>query len=1368
MANNSFCGVVSIFKRKTREKIYFNFVAKFQTMKGLFTAFLVLASLTAFSQQHPSSALGFPPDSSQIYLVGSDTSGPYEARGNWLDSNTVATWLGVPSPSLTGLGQWNYRNTTTPPTNDGRIHFNNATLGVLCTKMYVRDVNGSGTDLEALLLNIAEGTILWIPNADDAGQYMIVTTTGAAIDQTDYVEFDIDAKAFVGTPWSSNTDVALVVSGGGGGGGGSNTNVANSDLTFDANHETDLLGYDWTIPMTGGQSILSTFGGLGPALRLEDDAGHGLQMFAIDGGSNAQWIAADDSLTLGVTGAEKIRLTPTSTTIFENLILDDVPESAEDKLLVMDPTGYVNYMDWSAARDSIHIENTGGIFNLNNQDETIAITRAYSDNDLTLAFNDILEGLVLATAGSNAFGSLRLEDHTDVGAYMSWLADFDNILTNERPTAIMGAQDMDLSVGSSIGVNALLFSDTDFEKVITVSTDTLRMDDNATIDFGDIDSIYSAGEGQKWIHSDNKGFTHQWNVGSSPHIFALESKTDVMGLSLAGLNYPQITFTEVDESNEWNMYMNGGNFFIDDDVDDGAIKFRDVDNVNVFNFDLASGDFTALNPVDPTESIFFNPQGGNLRVSEGSPEFQIWETDRTDVMKWKMSVSGDQLYIEPETDLLNSQTANHILNFRDYENMIAQRIFLRRNSHNQQWYDTSGIVAMEFRTDIGTEAGLVLSADNRLMIGNAATNDPAAEMHIYRDNVGFLEALRVQNGAATTDITSGVSIGFSTSTSVTNSSKKAAVTLTQEASNQRGDLVFSVDGVDDNGNVDILADEKLRIKHTGEIQIDDISITGTTESNVQVDSDGHLIFTDGIDINNFVEDQILIGAADGSIEQDANLSFDGEELTWKSATGANNQIIEGNTRSVSDNNLVMFGFDNGSSTALTQWYSTIIGLSNARSMENDFKYNTVIGRNNIQNWTTADVNYNSIFGYNQFNGSGVGSSYNTAAGYQNFKVLETGFANTAFGGLNFEFNQSGGYNFAAGYQNFRYDTTANYCVGIGYRNFSNIIDGDNNIGIGREVFYLGTAKADANIGIGYRAGYNQDGGSGNVYIGYSTGFNVSTGSDNVMIGYAAGPLSSTAVSDKLYISNAVGVPTIYGDLNNKSVAINQEDASLYTFDVNGDARIQDDLTISGNLIANVDAEIGGDLTLDAGLGDKDGDLGTAGQVLSSTGASTDWVDPTYNLYTYQTMKRTSTSSQAITSTLTAIEWDSVKLSSGSDISFDQADSTRITIEADGIYSIGAYITTSDAVGQRTQHAIEIHVNGVAVSDFRGSGYIRNSGASWDWWIMEIAAEPYLLEADDYIEIFIAQVAGTSYTTGGTATNDVLDGIHSRVWVEKRN
>jgi len=138
--------------------------------------------------------------------------------------------------------------------------------------------------------------------------------------------------------------------------------------------------------------------------------------------------------------------------------------------------------------------------------------------------------------------------------------------------------------------------------------------------------------------------------------------------------------------------------------------------------------------------------------------------------------------------------------------------------------------------------------------------------------------------------------------------------------------------------------------------------------------------------------------------------------------------------------------------------------------------------------------------------------------------------------------------------------------------------------------------------------------------------------------------------------------------------------------------------------------------------------------------------------------------QAVTSTLTAITWSASSDSTGSDVTFSGGSPTRLTAVSTGTYKIGGYVTVQ-TTAQRGCAAVEILVNGVATGLQRGGSYIRNSGTAYDYWTMEVSGTPLTLSATDYVELGVGQVTGASYGYSGSLTVN-CDRSKSEFWLER--
>lgn len=209
----------------------------------------------------------------------------------------------------------------------------------------------------------------------------------------------------------------------------------------------------------------------------------------------------------------------------------------------------------------------------------------------------------------------------------------------------------------------------------------------------------------------------------------------------------------------------------------------------------------------------------------------------------------------------------------------------------------------------------------------------------------------------------------------------------------------------------------------------------------------------------------------------------------------------------------------------------------------------------IDNLTDAKADGGSIF-----LGSGAGIiddgtfNYNVGIGYDALHTNSIGYYNIANGYKALYTNSTGFLNTAIGGQALYKNTTSN------------------NVALGAHTLYENTT-GQYNVGIGNSANYYNQTGSWNTIIGHHAGYGSSlhNKSGNIFLGYYAG--SAETGSNKLYIENSSSdTPLIYGEFDNDKIVINGE------FQATG-------------------------ITRDSG-----GDAGANGQVLSSTGGGTDWVD----------------------------------------------------------------------------------------------------------------------------------------------------------------
>ena len=171
-------------------------------------------------------------------------------------------------------------------------------------------------------------------------------------------------------------------------------------------------------------------------------------------------------------------------------------------------------------------------------------------------------------------------------------------------------------------------------------------------------------------------------------------------------------------------------------------------------------------------------------------------------------------------------------------------------------------------------------------------------------------------------------------------------------------------------------------------------------------------------------------------------------------------------------------------------------------------------------------------------------------------------------------------------------------VALGFRAMGNSeLDASHNVSIGSNSLYYASntlhnvavgsdslksnKTGNNNVSVGYST-LIQNLGSSNTAIGYQAGKFSKNSSRNVYIGTNAGPSTATDQTDKLYISNAVGIPLIGGDFNTKQVQVNgdlQTSGSLTATEFIGDGSQLTNVVGGWNGTIDGDAIITGSLTV---------------------------------------------------------------------------------------------------------------------------------------------------------------------------------------------
>jgi len=177
-----------------------------------------------------------------------------------------------------------------------------------------------------------------------------------------------------------------------------------------------------------------------------------------------------------------------------------------------------------------------------------------------------------------------------------------------------------------------------------------------------------------------------------------------------------------------------------------------------------------------------------------------------------------------------------------------------------------------------------------------------------------------------------------------------------------------------------------------------------------------------------------------------------------------------------------------------------------------------------------------------------------------------------------------------------------------------------------------------------------------------------------------------------------------------------------------------------------ETKIYGDLELDGTFLDSSGDAGTSGQMLSSTGTGTNWIDApaggTFSIDTYAQFSGSGETDEDVhIAEEDEIDWmnPTATFSSGTWVN----NGTRITVPNTGIYLIMTNWYFS-GTGRRPTVRLRVAVNGTGIDEFCRHTYIRNGSShqnsSGNWQTL------LSLTANDQISILCVEDAGDQTIT----------------------
>ena len=341
---------------------------------------------------------------------------------------------------------------------------------------------------------------------------------------------------------------------------------------------------------------------------------------------------------------------------------------------------------------------------------------------------------------------------------------------------------------------------------------------------------------------------------------------------------------------------------------------------------------------------------------------------------------------------------------------------------------------------------------------------------------------------------------------------------------QRLGTVIKGNSANGSGIINLGEVQSVSNLNAGNIFIGDTDSTITTtvyivdSSRVNATGDSLIYYQNGVQVgadaiggalSGLVEDQVIFGAADGSLEQDSNLIWDGLRLNI-------GQYL----------NNVFIGYNSGNSN-VSGTDNTALGTQALGSIASGL-YNTAIGDGAL----SADSSGNQ----------------NVAIGRSSLILNKTGFRNTAIGNQSLNSNVNG-------FQN----------IAIGYISGGENVSGFDNIFIGSHSGRESTGDRNIFIEIGLTSASNTLTGDDNIVIGYSLQPSMYGDADkNILIGNDIALMDSVG-DNQLNIANAIfgvgltGTGTTID--SSASIGINNNNPTA-TLDVTGWVNVSDSLVVN--------------------------------------------------------------------------------------------------------------------------------------------------------------------------------------------------------------
>ena len=242
----------------------------------------------------------------------------------------------------------------------------------------------------------------------------------------------------------------------------------------------------------------------------------------------------------------------------------------------------------------------------------------------------------------------------------------------------------------------------------------------------------------------------------------------------------------------------------------------------------------------------------------------------------------------------------------------------------------------------------------------------------------------------------------------------------------------------------------------------------------------------------------------------------------------------------------------------------------------------------------------------------------TAIGYQALLSNTTGRDNTAVGAQTLKLNTEGDFNIAMGSFALENNTAGDNNVALGQSALRNNDTGNFNVGIGTGVLANNTGNSNTALG-GYALAANTVG-QNNVGIGQGTLQANTTGSDNVAIGlhagrYFIGLVNGVNPNQSIFIgreakaqadnqTNQIVIGHQAQGIGSNTVVLGNN--AIVTTALKGDVGV-------GTTIPTEKLDVDGTMRLRGQFYDENNEVGTPGQVLSTTATGTDWIAPYHDV-----------------------------------------------------------------------------------------------------------------------------------------------------------